>query len=364
MSAPLEGIQVVDFSELLPGPFLTQNMVELGASVIKIERPPHGDNARRLGPGLFTAMNRGKTSVLADLKDEDQRLRVRELVAQADVVVESYRPGILARYGLDYASLALDCPRLVYASLTGYGQTGPDAMLPGHDLNYLAATGALALSGGSDGVPSSSMGLPVADMSGAMMGLSAVLAALYQREKTGAGQYLDVSLTESALHWMNPRLGNFHHAKRHDLAEQRKATLHRPAYGTFRCLDGRYITVGALEDVFWKRLIMVLDLGAFGAAQYESHATRAAHAVAINGALAAAVARYASTDVVRLLQEADVPVMAMVEPSALPAHPQHMARGVLTPTQAGPLCRFPVRLTGMASTPHSACGLNDHSGKK
>src|SRR6218665_372563 len=117
---PLSGVTVVDFSELLPGPFFTQSLAEMGARVIKIERPPGGDNARRLGPGAFEAVNRGKQSLLADLKDAAQRAEIRALVAQADVVVESYRPGVMARLGLDYASLRESCPRLVYVSLSAY----------------------------------------------------------------------------------------------------------------------------------------------------------------------------------------------------------------------------------------------------
>ena len=138
---PLADITVVDFSELLPGPFFTQALAEMGARVIKIERPPHGDNARRLGAGGFSAVNRGKESLLVDMKDEAQRAQVRQLVASADIVVESYRPGVMARLGMDFASLQATCPRLIYVSLSGYGQAGPWAKLPGHDINYLAAAG-------------------------------------------------------------------------------------------------------------------------------------------------------------------------------------------------------------------------------
>ncbi|MDB5820455.1 MAG: CoA transferase, partial [Rhizobacter sp.] len=122
---PLAGITVVDFSELLPGPFFTQNLVEMGARVIKIERPPAGDNVRRMGSGVFSVVNRGKESRLVDLKDPRQRAETITLVETADVMVESYRPGVMAKYGLDYASLAERCPRLVVVSLSGYGQQGP-----------------------------------------------------------------------------------------------------------------------------------------------------------------------------------------------------------------------------------------------
>ena len=138
--------------------------------------------ARRLGPGGFEAVNRGKLSLLADLKDDAARARVRELTAGADVLVETYRPGVMARLGLDYASLRDDFPRLVYVSLSGYGQSGPWSGLPGHDINYLAAAGALAVSGDPGGPPSHTLNLPVADLAGSMYALSATLAALLERE--------------------------------------------------------------------------------------------------------------------------------------------------------------------------------------
>ncbi|MFP5476993.1 MAG: CoA transferase, partial [Gammaproteobacteria bacterium] len=179
---PLAGITVLDFSELLPGPFFTQMLAEMGAEVIKVERPPHGDNARRLGPGGFEAVNRGKKSVLLDLKDEAGRARAHALLAGADVLVESYRPGVMTRLGLDHASLQAAHPRLVYVSLSGYGQDGPWAQLPGHDINYLAAAGVMALSGEPGGPPAPGFGLPAADLCGAMYALSATLAALLQRQ--------------------------------------------------------------------------------------------------------------------------------------------------------------------------------------
>src|SRR3990167_7800827 len=203
---PLADITVVDFSELLPGPFFTQALAEMGARVIKIERPPHGDNARRLGAGGFSAVNRGKESLLVDMKDEAQRAQVRQLVASADIVVESYRPGVLA------------------------------------------------VSGEAGGQPALGVGLPVADLCGAMYALSSTLAALFQRESTGQGQHLDVALTDCALHWMNPRLGTYRESGAATLEAQREVTLVKPAYGAFACLDGRYLSIAALEDHFWQRL--------------------------------------------------------------------------------------------------------------
>ncbi len=344
---PLHGITVVDFSELLPGPFLTQNLAEMGARIIKIERPPHGDNARHLGQGAFEAMNRGKQSLLVDLKDENQRDTVRELITSADVVVESYRPGVMARLGLDAASLCQAHPKLIYVSLSGYGQTGPWADLPGHDINYLAAAGVLAVSGTPDGPPAQSFGLPVADLCGTMYGLSATLAALFQRQTTGRGQYLDVALADCALHWMNPRLGAYRSAGAITLPAQREATLVKAAYGAFQCKDGRYVSIAALEDHFWKRLCTVMDLSPFDGAEYATHKSRKTVADAINLRIGQAMQHLDSQAAFELLCRHDVPAAPVVPPAELRTQPHFASRGKFAPGDDLPLVRFPVPLEGM-----------------
>ncbi|OAK58012.1 alpha-methylacyl-CoA racemase [Variovorax paradoxus] len=349
MSAPgpLAGITVLDFSELLPGPFFTQNLAQMGARVIKIERPPGGDNARRMGPGGFEAVNRGKLSLLVDLKDEAQRARVRELVAQADVLVESYRPGVMARLGLDYASLRESFPRLVYVSLSGYGQEGPWAHLPGHDINYLAAAGALAVSGEPGGPPAQNFGLPVADLCGSMYALSSTLAALLQRDRTGRGQHLDVALADCVLHWMNPRLGAYRADGATSLESQRAATQVKPAYGSFRCRDGQFLSVAALEDHFWARLCNVLDMGDFANEGWRTLGARKKQAQAINDRIAQQLAQRDSAEAFETLARNDLPVAPVVAPGALAALPQFAGRGLFNGTQALSLVRFPVPLAGV-----------------
>lgn len=344
MTPPLEGIVVADFSELLPGPFLTQSLAELGAEVVKIERPPHGDATRTLAPGVFTAVNRGKSSVLADLKDPAQAKRAREVIARADILVEAYRPGVMTRLGFDYPALAPAMPRLIYVSLTGYGQTGPMAMFPGHDVNYLATGGAIALSGRVAGLPAHAFGLPAADLCAATYALAAVLAALVQRARTGNGQHIDVAMADCVAHWMNPRLAQFDDAGLSTLAAQRKDALVKPGYGAFACADGATITIGALEDHFWLRLCGVLDLAPFDGVAFADFAQRVMSAGAINARLAEAVGRLMAADVVSRLRAADVPVAAVVSPGDLPGHPQFAARRLY---DCG-LARFPVRLAGMA----------------
>lgn len=346
---PLHGITVVDFSELLPGPFFTQNLVELGATVIKIERPPHGDNVRRMGPGVFAAVNRGKRSLLVDLREEAGRADVLALLEQADVLVETYRPGVMARFGLDADTLRARFPKLIYVSLSGYGQQGPWAGLPGHDINYLAACGALAVSGEPGGGPASSFCLPLADLCGAMYALSSTLAALVQRQHSGMGQHLDVAIADCTLHWMNARFGAWREAGADTLAAQREMTLVKPAYGAFRCRDGRYLSVAALEDHFWVRLCESLPLSPFDGERWRSLNARKADAATINSRLAQVLAGMDRDAAFELLARADVPAAPVVEPCDVAALGQFAERGkfISGAAESLPLARYPVAMQGV-----------------
>ncbi|WP_313081153.1 CoA transferase [Pulveribacter sp.] len=344
---PLHGLRVLDFSELLPGPFFTQSLVEMGAHVIKVERPPHGDNARKLAPGLFASINRGKHSLMVDLKDPTQAQALRQQVAEADVVVEGFRPGVMKRLGFGYEELATLNPRIVYVSLSGYGQQGSMAHMPGHDINYLATAGVLALSGSDAARPDHGAGIPLADLCGAMYALSSTLAALLQRQHTGQGQYLDVSLTDCAAHWMNPRLGHFHEAGLASLGEQREDILAKPAYGVFETVDRVLISLGALEDHFWARLVEVLDLDLHGA-DYATHAARTRRAAHINAAIAQRIASLESKTLLERLHAADVPAALVVSPSALQNSEHSLQRGLFGERAEGPaFVRYPVRMQGM-----------------
>ncbi|HET9207033.1 MAG TPA: CaiB/BaiF CoA-transferase family protein, partial [Burkholderiaceae bacterium] len=316
--APLAGVRVLDFSELLPGPFLTQCLVELGADVLKVERPPVGDPVRRSSPALFAAINRGKRSMLANLKEAHDHAVVLSLAHEADVLIESFRPGVFDRLGLGYAALSARNERLVQLSLSGYGAGGPREQWPGHDINYLATAGvvAMAIAGGADGAPPS-FGVPMADLNAAVYALAALNAALLQRERTGRGQHLDVSITDCALHWMNARLPVLRQGADTDAGAQRTRVLQRPGYGVFRCRDGVLITVAALEDHFWAALVRTLDLHAYAGDAHSRYRDRAADVVAINAAVAAALAALDSTDAMARLLQADVPVSEVAAPETL-----------------------------------------------
>jgi CoA:oxalate CoA-transferase len=364
VAAPLAGVVVIDLTELLPGPFLTQSLVDFGAEVIKVERPPHGDNARRIGPGTFEAVNRGKKSVLADLKNPVDREHVRAMILKADVLIEGYRPGVMARLGLDYASLKDAAPHLIYASLTGFGQDSPDALLPGHDINYLAAAGTLSVSGDGAGPAKQTLGLPVADLAGAMAGLSAVLAALYQRTHTGVGQYLDVAISDSVLHWMSPRFGAFAHAGVNDAASQRAFLHNKPAYGVFRCADGRDITIAALEEHFWTGLNRELRLFPEDDEICTNYSKRAASGDRINKRLQEVLGKLDSKAVVEQLRTASLPVFPVLGTDEAADYARRRPIHPVIDTPRGPRIRFPVRMAGPDIAPSEPCPLGETVGAK
>jgi CoA:oxalate CoA-transferase len=346
-AAPLAGLRVLDLSELLPGPFMTQSLVELGADVVKVERPPHGDPLRRAAPALFASVNRGKRALRVDLKTRGGVATVLALAEGADVMVESFRPGVIAKLGLDWPRLQQHNPRLVLASLSGYGASGPRARWPGHDLNYLATAGVVGMAM-KEGAGSPSFGVPVADLAGATYALAAVQTALLHRVRTGVGQHLEISLTHCVAHWMNPRLAALHDAGG-DAARARRAVQERPAYGTFTCQDGRALTVAALEDHFWQALVRALPLPAYAEPAYALYPKRAAVAVEINAAIAQVLASQPCEVALDCLASADVPVADVAALDELASAPALADSGLFVDTAAGELLRFPIPLAGVCA---------------
>jgi len=203
---PLQGIRVLDLSRLLPGPYLTQLMADLGAEVVKVETPLAGDHVRLAPPemglgNMYGAINRGKKSLALNYRNARGRELFLELAKTADVVLEGFRPTIADKYGIGYEAVRAVKPDIVYCSLSGYGQEGPYRQRAGHDFNYLSIGGAFSLNGRERPVP---YGLPVADLSGGMLAAIAILGALVGRERGGQGMYLDVALLDGVISWMTP----------------------------------------------------------------------------------------------------------------------------------------------------------------
>ncbi|HOO00130.1 MAG TPA: CaiB/BaiF CoA-transferase family protein [Syntrophales bacterium] len=265
MDNVLKDLRVIDLSQHLPGGLCTQILADLGADVIKVEHPLGGDGFRRAHPRIgktgayFHVVNRGKRGMTLDVKHKEGRDILKKMVVSADVLVESFRPGYMAKLGLGFESLRDINKRLVYCSLTGYGQEGPEAARPAHDLNLLAKSGVLHLLGERDGAPI----VPAIQIAGAGGGIQAalsILAALLMRERTGEGQRIDVSL----LHCLNPFVAL-------TMAEQLLSPLPlergrtivgggSACYNVYETKDGRYLAVGCLEDRFWRDLCATLGV--------------------------------------------------------------------------------------------------------
>jgi crotonobetainyl-CoA:carnitine CoA-transferase CaiB-like acyl-CoA transferase len=242
----LSGMRVLDFTALLPGPFATVLLADLGADVIKVE-PPAGDFARQMPVEMFRVANRNKRSIVVDLKQAQGRAVIARLARRADIAIEGFRPGVVDRLGVGPKELRDINPALIYCSISGYGQTGPWRDVPGHDFNYLAASGALSFLGHwSDRRPHRS-GLPVADLAGASYAVIAILAALHRRKTTGLGATLDLSLTEAAMSFMSVRRGL-------DNDEPGRWHLY-PTNDLFDTADGRRLSFGIVEEHFWKAFV-------------------------------------------------------------------------------------------------------------
>jgi alpha-methylacyl-CoA racemase len=261
---PLTGVRVLDLSRLLPGPFATMILAGLGADVVKVEDLDGGDYLRWMPPlegdtsVMFTALNRGKRSLRLDLKSARGRDLFLDLAARSSVILESFRPGVMDRLGLSTGALQVRNPRLVICSISGFGQDGPDRLRAGHDLNYLARAGVLAVTGTAEGEPVIP-GVQMADMGGGGLGaVVAILAALRDAESTGVGSHCDVSMLDGMLSWMSPHIAA---AQAGSVAVASGMMLNgaHPCYRVYRCADG-WMTVAALEPKFWARLCELLGL--------------------------------------------------------------------------------------------------------
>jgi formyl-CoA transferase len=253
--AALEGIRVLDVTQVMAGPFCAMQLCDMGADVIKVE-PPGGDSTRRMAGARgtesagFNAVNRGKRGIVLDLKTPAGQNAFKRLAAGADVVIENYRPGVMQAFGLDYASLAQSNPALIYASISGYGQTGPDASKGGFDLIAQGVSGLMSVTG-EPGRPPVKVGVPLTDLAAGLFALSAVLAALHYRTRTGRGQYIDTSLVEAGIALSVWEAAQYFSE---GVTPEPLGSAHRmfAPYQAIRCADG-YITLGAANDRLFQK---------------------------------------------------------------------------------------------------------------
>lgn len=350
---PLAGVRVLDLTRLLPGPLATQHLADYGADVVKIEDTGAGDYARTLGAMggdtsyLYQVVNRNKRSLRLDLKHPDGKAAFEKLVETADILVEGFRPGVMDKLGLGYEALARINPRLVFCSISGYGQTGPYALRAGHDINYIGYAGVLDQIGTAGGAPAIS-NLQLGDLlGGTMTALFGVLVALVDARASGKGRLVDVSMTDGVMaHAIFPLTEVLANGRVKPRGED-LLTGEVPCYGVYRTADGRYMAVGALEEKFWHLVCDTLgrpDLKPAHLASGAAGAAARAEVAAIFGARTQA-------EWIEVFDAVDccvTPVLTMEESLE---NPQLRARGMVT--EVGGVRQFgrPVRLSAMPSVP-------------
>ena len=272
----LNGIRILDLSRLLPGPYSTMLLADLGAEVIKIESPIVGDYVRTISPdfggeAIFAAVNRGKKSVALNYRNPRGRELFLRLAQKVDVVIETFRPGAVRRWKIDYDAVRAVNPRVVYCSLSGYGQSGPYVNRAGHDLNYIAISGLLALHGAAGGPPLPP-GVPMADLAGGMLVALAVLAALVGRGHSGQGAYLDVSMLDAAVSWMAPMTGQLAGLGQNPRGRM-PLTGKLACYNVYETADGKFVSLAALEPHLWTAFCAAVERDDLSNRQFDPDAT-------------------------------------------------------------------------------------------
>ncbi len=261
---PLSGVRILDLSQFLAGPFCTQILADLGAEIIKIE-PQAGDPTRALPPyfykgegAYFLAINRSKRSVVLDLATDSGRTVFYDMVRRADVVVEAFRPGVAKKLGVDYDKLNSINPRIVYCSVSGFGQDGPYATRPAYDMIVQALSGAMSLTGEIGGRPVRS-GTPIGDLNAGHFGATAILAALWERERSGLGQFIDIAMLDVQVTMLS-YLGQYYLVSGDVPGRQGRGHMSIPTYNAFRARDGRDVLICANTERMWQQLCLALEM--------------------------------------------------------------------------------------------------------
>ena len=365
----LAGIRVLDVSRLLPGALCTQMLADLGADVIKVEQPGRGDYQREFPPhgikdsGTFLLCNRNKRSLSLNLKSKEGQAIFLQLAAEADVLVEGFRPGVMDRLGLGYEALHNTHPSLVYCAISGFGQTGPYRHVPGHDLNYMGLLGALHLFGKRGGGPAVP-GTLIADIGGgSLMGVVGILAALMARRTTGKGQMVDVSMFDGALSFLA-----YHAAEALFAGVQPQGGEYRnlggaPCYNVYACADGAHVALAAFEEHFWQRFCDATGLQEWTTHQWPEGELRDRQEAALQALFLSRTAN----DWCQFFADQDLPVTPVHTMKQAFDDPHFQARGLLFhmehPVEGRiPQLGFPVKFSDTpASTVRPPPGLGEHT---
>ncbi|MBW4982625.1 CoA transferase [Mameliella sp. CS4] len=350
---PLEGVRVIELARILAGPWAGQTLADLGAEVIKIEAP-QGDDTRNWGPpfieregdtsaAYFHSCNRGKRSEVVDLTSAEGQARMRDLVAEADILIENFKVGGLAKYGMDYASLSAVNPRLIYCSITGFGQDGPYAHRAGYDYIIQGMSGFMSITGDPDGQPQRA-GVAITDLFTGLYSVSGILAALHQRERTGKGQHVDMALLDCAVSAMANQALNYLST---GTPPGRTGNYHPnlTPYQVFDCSDG-HIIIATGNDAQYQRLCRLLGLEDMAEApEFASNADRVANREVMIDRLMAATRQRTRDDLLAACEAQGVPAGPINDMAEVFADPQIVARGLQIAPEGVPGVRAPFRFS-------------------
>ncbi len=353
---PLKGVKVLDLSRILAGPTCTQLLGDLGANVIKVENPATGgDDTRQWGPpyvtdadgnqtdlsAYFMAANRNKKSVAVDIATPEGQEQIRRLASHADILIENFKPGGLAKYGLDHETLSRDFPGLIYCSISGYGQTGPNAAKPGYDLMAQGYGGIMSLTGAPEGAPMK-VGVGIADVMCGMYATVGILAALRHRDQTGEGQQIDIALVDSQIAWLINEGVNYLTSGQ---VPQRRGNGHPNIvpYDVYETADG-HVILAVGNDSQFRRFCGFLDLGQLpDDPRFATNPARLEHRLALNAILRPALQKLRTDAVISGLEALKVPVGPVQTLDQVFASDQVAARQMQIDMQASP---GPVKLIG------------------
>ncbi|CAN5806512.1 CaiB/BaiF CoA-transferase family protein [soil metagenome] len=369
---PLAGVRVVELAQNLAGPYCGLILADLGADVVKVERPGGGDSARSWGPpfvggvgSIFAAANRGKRSVVADVTSDGGRELVRRLVVHSDIVIEAFRPGALARLGYDYETMRQWNERIIYCSVLSYGEEGPLRELPGYDPLMQAHGGIMSVTGDAAG-GAARVGTSIIDMGTGMWLAIAVLAALRERDMSGAGTRLSVALYDTALAWNAYHLTGYVETGIVPGPMGTELPMIAP-YGAFPTVDGTLMLAPANDNLF-ARLCRAVGVGDLvGDERFGSNPQRVAHRDELNRRISSATQAFTTDALIQLLRQAGVPCAPIQDMTQVAADPQTHASGMLTQDD-GVAVALPIRWNGVRNRPggappavgeHTAEVLND-----
>ena len=360
MTAPLAGLKVVELARVLAGPWAGQTLSDLGCEVIKVESPA-GDDPRQWGPpfvtrdedvtaSYFHSTNRGKASVTVDFRTEEGQAQVKELLADADILIENFKTGGLAKYGLDYASLSAQFPKLIYCSITGFGHTGPYAHRAGYDFIIQGMSGLMSITGERDGQPQKS-GMAITDIFTGVYASTAILAAVHQRHQTGVGQHIDMALLDCAVAITGNQAMNYLTTGK---APTRMGNAHPnlTPYEVFECSDGHLI-IATGNDGQYQRLCQLLGLDDMATApEYLKNADRVANRPEMIRRLTGATRLRSRDDLLAACEAHGVPAGPINDMADVMADPQVVARGMQIELDGVPGLRSPFTFSGAELSLH------------